>query len=268
MLELEGIRDPDTTTNIIREALWLAFQIDPASISFVDMSDGFDPKINPEPGGDPESQDKGPPMRKAYVGFNVQMAAKNLELEVEGIEGGKKFIVNEEVVTFRVLTHKKESEYRTQKFGSPEESKPDQSPQEHSLNWPGPGSHDAIKSNNSSQASRWDDGSKHDERLQDHDSSRVDKSKDYERPKDYEKSRYSERSIDREIHMQQERASYPQEGLNSESSRERDRERSLDNKMSKCWDGPRRHDSSKDNKGEGHKSGESYSEDWLTLDEL
>ena len=67
--------------------------------------------------------------------------------------------------------------------------------------------------------------------------------------------------------MQQERASYHQEGLrNSESSKERDRERSLDNKMSKCWDGPRRHDSSKDNKGEGHKSGESFSEDWVTLD--
>ena len=161
MLELEGIRDPDTTTNIIREALWLAFQVDPASISFVDISDGFDPKINPEP------QDKGPPMREAYVGFNVQMAAKNLELEVEGIEGGKKFIVNEEVVTFRVLTHKKESEYRTWKFGSPEGSKQDQSLQEeHSLNLPGPSKHDTIiKSNNSSQPSRWDEGSKHDERL-------------------------------------------------------------------------------------------------------
>ena len=145
MLELEGIRDPDTTTNIIREALWLAFQVDPASISFVDISDGFDPKINPEPGGDPESQDKGPPMRKAYVGFNVQMAAKNLELEVEGIEGGKKFIVNEEVVTFRVLSHKKESEYRTRKFGSPEESKQDQSLQEHNLNCLGPGHHDSSK---------------------------------------------------------------------------------------------------------------------------
>ena len=121
-MELDGIRDPDTTAGIIREALWLAFQVDPATTSFVDIIDGLDPNVGPDPGGDPEPQDKGSQIRKAYVGFNVQMAAKNLELEVDGIEGGKKFIVNEEVVTFRVLTHKEESEYRTRKFGSPEET--------------------------------------------------------------------------------------------------------------------------------------------------